>query len=646
MRLPPSRIGILLGAALVASFGLTSCSQRTDAPEHPNVLLLCIDALRANRLGLYGATSGASPHLDHLASSSVVFDRAYSVASWTKPSVPSLLTGLYPSKHGVFDSSSHGVDVLADGIPTLAEGLHSAGYRTAAFVENSHLDRRYSRLDRGFDEYLDGAGEAWHIVHRFLSWLDDGASERPFFAYLHFLDVHWPYTPEIEIPGRELSNADRAKAIEWQVDGKRWWLVRNAVKDGILSLGKEDVALLERLYDDEIYDTDGAIGRMLELLAARGVLDDTVVVVTADHGEGFLDHGRLDHGYGLYDELLRIPMILRLPGGALGGRRVADPVQIVDVAPTLLSLAGNDASALDGESLLPLAEGQPGNADRPLYFEERHGTMIQTGVRAGRYKLLRTVRPGAGGGTQEAFFDVPADLAPGSRVQAEGIYAGGRFVADEVKKIDAGDDDCEVAGPLARVDDGGRRLQVLGYQIGVSPDRVSTGEVKLIEGNHHFALSDLRPLVWVRAHGEPQARSFDATKVERVVDAEREEIEIEGLVGDFEVDGGGVVWLEICDTRVALSPDLRWKGTGEVMRRLALPRREGHGEVEETLYDTASDVREQVDLVPQNPPVLKDLRDLLHAMTQAAGEGGGGDRPTTPLDPETRERLRALGYLR
>ncbi len=612
--------------------------------EHPNVLLLCIDALRADRLGSYGGTGGASPYLDRLAASGVVFENAYSVASWTKPSVPSLLTGLYPAHHGVFDSSRHGVDVLDDGVVTLAERLAGAGYRTGAFVENSHLDRRYSRLDRGFETYVENAGDAPYIVHRFFAWLEhDQSASKPFFAYLHFLDVHWPYTPRREWIERELSPRQRATVIEWEVTGKRWWLLRNAVKDGLIGLGDADVQLLERLYDAEIEDTDAEIGRMLEVLAARGILDDTIVIVTADHGEGFLDHGRLDHGYGLYEELLRIPLIVWFPSGRGRGKRPAVPVQIVDVAPTIMEASGLEVAGVDGRSLMGLIEGRGGGSERPLFFEERHGSMVQLGLRAGRYKYVRTLRPSAENAPATKEFAVPADLRPGSRVQAEGIFASGRLVADEVKLIAPGDDDCELAGPLEFLDTQAGALGVLGRRVQVPLSGPALRELKLVDGTHHFRLDELHQGEWVRVHADKKGGVRVASKIERIRDKEGHEIEIEGLIGTVGVSGEHA-WIELCDDRAIVSPEVRWKGVSEDRRSLRVAAAPEEP-LSEELYDLVDDPREQRNLAAEEPPVLGDLRSELDRL-QERYSGELKERGGVPLDRATRDRLRALGYLR
>ncbi|RMD84088.1 MAG: hypothetical protein D6815_04915 [Candidatus Dadabacteria bacterium] len=529
------------------------------------------------------------------------------------------------------------MDVLADGVETLAERLAAAGYATAAFVENSHLEPRYSHLDRGFATYVSDAGDAGQIVHRFWSWFDR-APRRRFFAYLHFLDVHWPYRPPAGVPGRELDEADRATALAWQITGKRWWLMRNAVRDGLLDLSAADLELLRRLYDGEIYDTDGAIGRLLELLAARGILDDTAVIVTADHGEGFLDHGRLDHGYGLYEELLRVPLIVRLPGGRRGGERVAWPVQLVDVAPTVLELAGLDWQGLDGRTLLDPSPR------RALYFEEHHGSMVQLGIRAGRYAYIRTEQPAAAeAAAARSEFSVPVEVRPGARVQAEGMFAAGRFVADEVKVVEPGDRDCELAGPIEWISPNRDFLRVLGYRVVLPAEGPALAALKLLDGNRHFSLAELEPTEWVRVQGMPEGRSFVATKIERLRDPEQHEIEIEGVAGHLRVEGRRV-WLEVCDDRIVLSPDVRWKGVSENRHVLALEAAPKPS-LSEELYDVEADPREQRNLVRQRPEVLAELQVQLGELREKFGRARKVPAPV-PLDRATRDRLRALGYLR
>ena len=520
----------------------------------PNVIVVCIDSLRADRLAPYGGADTNTRTFDAIAAEGVVFENAFSVASWTKPSVASLLTGLYPSQHGLIAGHGTRADLLPDATTTLAETLHEAGYRTAAFVDNIHLQRAQSALDQGFEVYAEELGSAREIINGFAAWVAR-EEPRPFFAYLHVLDPHWPYTPLPPPAGRALAAGVALRRSQWDLTGSRWPLLRNAVNEHGLRLTREEIAAVTALYDGEIYDVDAALASLLELLRARGLLARTLLVVTADHGEGLLDHGRLDHGYGPYDELLRIPLLLRFPDGAEAGRRVSQPVQIVDVAPTIVEYAGIRMPALGGRSLLAAVAGR--DADEVVVIaEEVHGAMTMTALRTARYKYLRT--EDAAPTTTTAASAVPVDLRPGIRVRMEGIGARSAFVADEVKRVAPGDDDCEVTAPIETLADDATRVEVLGFDADVS------------------GLSEKDRAVLARREGKPGGGSFVWAHVQGIakdgvltlddadgVDAASPEAELEGIVEsiDFGVHGASLV---VCGMRVLLDEAVRWKGFGKL----------------------------------------------------------------------------------
>src|SRR5437867_3877425 len=195
-------IGLIILTACRSGGGKAGAAVHGGAAAQPSVLLVLVDALRPDHLGCYGYGRPTSPVLDELASRSVLFENARAVSSWTKPSIPSLFTSLYPSQHGVFEGSAGGdgsapeSDVLPAEAKTLAEALKERGYATAAFVHNAQLRRQFG-FDQGFDLYEETSKDAPAMVHRMLDWLRDGRGERrqggPFFVYLHLLDVHWPY---------------------------------------------------------------------------------------------------------------------------------------------------------------------------------------------------------------------------------------------------------------------------------------------------------------------------------------------------------------------------------------------------------------------------------------------------------------------
>jgi arylsulfatase A-like enzyme/tetratricopeptide (TPR) repeat protein len=354
----------LVGAAVV----LASCRHQAAGPApaaRPNVLFVTIDTLRADRVGCYGHAAAATPTLDGLAARGVRFETAVAHVPLTGPSHACLLTGLTPLGHGFRDNGGF---VLAPGVKTAAEDFRAAGYRTAAFVSGFPLDRRFG-FDRGFDTYDDHLPQGndrrrTPYVERFadattdavLRWLA-APSGTPFFLWVHYYDPHAPYEP----PG---ALAERFRAAP---------------------------------YDGEIAFVDSQLARLLRALEERGALARTVVLVTADHGEGLGEHGEATHGLFLYDAMIRVPWILAGPGIAAG--RVASTVaRGIDVLPTLLDLAGlRAARAVEGRSLRPAVDGRE-MSDAPayaesLYAEREFGWAPLFAWRTARFKLIEAPRP-------------------------------------------------------------------------------------------------------------------------------------------------------------------------------------------------------------------------------------------------------------
>ena len=326
-----------------------------------DVIFLLVDTLRADALGAYGATPSPSPFLDDLAARSVVFERALSQAQWTAPSVSSLLSSLYPSSFLWDDTmiSDERLIVLPEGMPWLPAVLDDAGYHTAAFVKNP-LMQGGTRFGRGFDvhEWVRGhtaeEDSARELVDAVLRWGDALARRRAagddsaFFAYVHFMDPHARYQPPAAFMPSE--------PYEGPVDGGVRALKRLAeLEEGP---APEDLARAVALYRAEVAYLDHEIARLHTELSARGLWgDDTLVVVVSDHGEQFYEHGSFFHGR-VHWENLHVPFILSGPG--LTARRVAAPVAMLDVAPTLLELLGiASPDAMEGKSLVPQLRGAP-----------------------------------------------------------------------------------------------------------------------------------------------------------------------------------------------------------------------------------------------------------------------------------------------
>lgn len=344
----------------------------------PNVILLILDTVRAANLSVYGYGRRTSPSLERIASEGVLFESAMSTAPWTAPSHASLLTGRYP-----FTSGIAYLTPMADSMPTVTEAFRAAGYGTGAFVGNAFYAGRVTGFDRGFlryDDYPVSWGQLWWsanlsqadvtrnvlevvrsrdwgrlpravrrstlriigehrgdrydaatLVERFLGWRD-GLGGRPFFAMINFFDAHSPY----ETP-TSARFAGGARAMD--------------------------------RYDGSIVYADSMVGALLDGLQARGALDNTIVVVVADHGEHFGEHGLFKHGNSLFLELLHVPLLIRAPGRVPAGSRVGTVVSTRDVPATLLDLAGLTYAPMVGTSLAPLWSGGDAGASSPALAE-------------------------------------------------------------------------------------------------------------------------------------------------------------------------------------------------------------------------------------------------------------------------------------
>ena len=384
---------------------LAGCGEgQGPAAPTPNLLLVTLDTVRADRLGCYGYAAAETPRLDGLAAGGLRFARASSPVPLTLPSHASLLSGLSPPHHGL---RHNGAGSYPEGTATLATLLVDAGYRTGAFVGAFVLDRRFG-LARGFEVYDDeierdpGAGVVLEaerpgrqVVDRALAWLGR-EDPRPFFLWVHLYDAHAPYEPP---PAQRARHPGRP-------------------------------------YDGEIAAVDEAVGRLLAELERRGLDGRTVVAVAADHGEGLGEHGEQTHGLLLYETTLRVPLLLRAPG--VPARVVETPVSLVDLAPTLAGLLGRTFPApagrtLDGRDLsAALRAGQePAPAD--LYAETRYPALFGwSSLAALRRRDLKYIAAPA-----PELYDLRRD--PGEGRNLAGESAGQvRGFADRLAAIEAG----------------------------------------------------------------------------------------------------------------------------------------------------------------------------------------------------------------
>jgi len=376
----------LLGLALATS----ACSRET-----PNVLLVSVDTLRADALGVYGGPV-ATPTFDRLAAEGVVFERAYAPASATAPSHATLFTGQEPARHGVL---RNGESLAADAMP-LALRFRAAGFATAGFASSFVLDPRFG-WNTGFDHFdaaISATGStmkqkpypgAFWSAERFdgfdrratatndavLRWIE-GARE-PFFLFVHYFDPHGPYVPPAVF-------GERTAEIRVPLDGRE-----------LPGVAPAQLEKLIRRYHGEVLYVDDALAAVTDALARKSERP-SVIAVTADHGEGLGQHRWLEHAVHLYEEQVRVPLILHAPELLPAGRRIETPVALADVAPTLLELAGIPADGeIDGRSLAAAARGGATLDERPIYGVRRLVSEevgwdrgVELSVRKGRWKYI------------------------------------------------------------------------------------------------------------------------------------------------------------------------------------------------------------------------------------------------------------------
>jgi arylsulfatase A-like enzyme len=321
--------------APLALFAVLAACGRGEERAH-NVILISIDTLRPDHLGCYGYDRDTSPSIDALAKGGVLFEDVTAASPWTLPSHATMFTGMYPSRHGVKDH----VNRLSDEIPTLATRLGRRGFRTMAVVNSHNLSERFG-LDQGFEEFLYvdefsapddperrivNRGE--EITDQGFAWLDED-DDRPFFLFLHYYDVHTDFDPE------ERYREQFVGPYEGKIDGTTGQLVAARRNRAVLS--EADITHLRDLYDAEIRQMDDLIARLVDYLDETGLQEDTLLVITSDHGEEYQEHGSLLHGRTFFQEVIAIPLVLSGPGVATGVR-IAEPVHLIDVTPTILDL--------------------------------------------------------------------------------------------------------------------------------------------------------------------------------------------------------------------------------------------------------------------------------------------------------------------
>lgn len=361
--------------------------------DRPNILFVILDSCRPDWLSCYHSSARTSPNIDRLAEQSLLFETAIGPSAWTFPVMASVFTGMVPTKHGGHDEHQ----LLDSDYATLAEVLRRAGYQTAGFADVPYVGGS-TRLDRGFDvlsnlrahevttgsKVLKALGRVHRRLHggynklfetrvlmgEALHWLGHRRDpHRPFFLYVHTDETHAPFLPPPEYRDR-FARLSRARMYALNQD-------KQLYVSGQVAMTEDDFAHMHALARAEVAYFDAWLGRLLDRLRTLRLLDDMIVIIAADHGDNVGEHGLLRHGLCLYDTLLHVPLILKLPG-ARRGQRVRDMVKLIDLFPTIMGLTG---------------------IDDPQTRRELQGQDLVQAVRAGRFEpfcVSELYRPGQG----------------------------------------------------------------------------------------------------------------------------------------------------------------------------------------------------------------------------------------------------------
>jgi choline-sulfatase len=383
-------VATLCSLGLVSAAAMVAVGCNPASRPRPNVILITIDTLRADRLSCYGYTRETTPFLDQLARDGIRFTRAYSNASWTVPAMVSLLTGLLPTTHGVehgtIENRSDVVnqEVVPGEAQMWAEVLQRAGYRSFGITANGHFDPRFG-FDRGFERYrCIGFADAEGLKQVLTSWRREIVESPPYFLWVHLFDPHAPYRfhasamREYHPQFRRIPNKVRARLQNE--------LVPEYLKRAEVTEGSDRFRYVNALYDGEVRYTDTVIREIFEDLP---ISSGDLVIVTSDHGEEFLEHQKFGHGNTLYEEVVKVPLILRLPESESAGVVVDRAVSLVDLLPSILDYLDIAIPVeLQGQSVLPLLRGEQSSPRFILTSLSRFPALKTKSITLGSWKYV------------------------------------------------------------------------------------------------------------------------------------------------------------------------------------------------------------------------------------------------------------------
>jgi hypothetical protein len=587
-----------------------------------HVVIMLVDALRADHLGCYAGEDTGTPNVDKLARQGIVFRNAISQAPWTRPSIASIMTGLYPSQHGLVDrvrgrKKATSVAALDPTIPTLAEILAANGHATAAFLGGNANLKPVFGLTRGFAHVswrpsTDGA----IVADEFEQWLQSQLP-RQSFCYLHFMDVHNPLPREI-IPSRLDRGLD-------------------------LQLVSESIHELTSCYAASVRRVDHHIGRVVQALESSGILDDAWVVVTADHGEELMEHGAmLAHGRTLYRELVRVPLIVRLPGRAHAGKTIDQPVQLIDLFPTVLDYLGYPPPNIPGRSILPLLRGEDTELRTAAFSELHRKDRYTQSITTSTHQLIENYL------FHETPIDSSVDLRPGQTVAIWGEpVQGAPFLGTKLSLEQGNGSDARgtVRGTVERVDSESGSLTIMGVTSQVNGNTTFVG----LDGEplslRDLAVGDKVTVWFVESDGK-----LVPAKVIRGKSGAKSKIK--GVVGRVQNLERGFRSVSVLGINILVPEGVRVNaarqngGTGrpriDALSRVLTgdyitKRRE--------LFDVTCDPAETRSIVDQRPDIAQELGEMLAAWTRWLVEGAPTQAGCVDIDPETLDQLRCMGYV-
>ena len=381
-----------------------------------NVVVLVIDTLRADKLRPFNAqTRVKTPAIDQLASEGVLFELAQAPENWTKPSVASILTGLHPQTH----QQKTGDAALPSSAELLSEHLKGEGFATGGFIANGYVSDRFG-FDQGWDDYTnyireEKSTEAKDVFDDAGNWIEAHKDER-FFAYIQTIDPHVPYDP----PGKYLQMYDPSEYTGQVRPRMTGDLLEKAKRNPPqVVFADSDKRRLKALHDGEITKHDHFFGAFLERLSKLGLADDTLVVVTSDHGEEFDDHGSWGHGHSVYQELLHVPLMFRLPNRLPAGTKVGDAVSTLDISATVTDLLGlPEMTHNEGHALVGLMLGEAPSRPSVAFSDFQDDRRVIT---TSRWKLILR------GNLTSTMFDLVADPMEKTQLDASAFPIGRRY---------------------------------------------------------------------------------------------------------------------------------------------------------------------------------------------------------------------------